>query len=232
MCSAISRLVALLLLALPASAEGTLQLMLSGRVENATGTSIDLEIAARGQDGADGPLVALRMALLPGTTAIDVAALLAARLGEWKIRHVAPAPASERGQATLFVEGVSRVLVRVGDGLHATIGLSEGAPVSLQLLEPLAKRGKGKLKFHGVTHDQRLRQRGVLDFSVDLEADTASIQAAELLGNACLRARWLSERPTHETWKPSPSFEGLDLVGTSFTLDSSAADWGLELRLQ
>jgi len=232
MCSCFPRLAALLVLALPASAQGTVQLMLSGRVENATGTSIDLELATRGSDGAEAPLVSLHMALLPNTTAIDVAALLEARLGEWKVRHVAPAPASDRMQATLFVDGVSRVLVRVGDGLHASIGLPEGSPASVQLLEPLAKKGKGKFKFHGVTHDPRMRQRGVLDFSVDLEADTAPIEAVELLANACLRTHWLSERPSHETWKPSPSFEGLELVGTSFTLDTTAADWGLELRLQ
>jgi hypothetical protein len=122
--------------------------------------------------------------------------------------------------------------VRVGDGLHATIGLPEGAPASLQLLPPLARRGKGSFTFHGVTLDPRMRQRAALDFSVDLEADTTPIQAVESLANACARVHWLSERPNHETWKPSPSFEGLELVGTSFTLDTTAADWGIELRLQ
>ena len=231
MCSWFPRLVALVLLALPAAADGPLQLMLSGHVQSSTGTSIDLEFVVLAPDGAEPQLVSLHMSLLPNTTAIDVAALLDARLSAAKIRHVAPAPAGERAQATLFVDGVSRLLVRVGDGLHATIGLSEGAPASVQLLPPLARRGKGSFKFHGVTHDPRMRQRGVLDFSVELEADTAPIQALESIANACARANWLSERPSHETWKPAPAYEGLDLVGTSFTLDTSAADWGIELRL-
>lgn len=226
-----SRLAALVLLSLPAAAQSTVQLMLQGYVQTPGGASIDIEFAVRGADGSEAQLVSLHVALLQNTTAIDLATLLAARLSEAKIRHVAPAPASDRNRATLFVDGVSRVLVRVSDGLHATIGLPECAPTSVQLLPPLARRGGGSLDFHGVTNDARLRQRGAVDFSVGFEADTTPTLAVESLANACARANWLSERPSHETWKPSPSYEGLSLVGTSLSLDTAAADWGIELRL-
>ncbi len=224
------RLAALVLLALPASAQSTVQLMLSGHVFN-TNSAIDVEFGARGPDGNEAQSVSLHMVLLRGTTAVDLAALLAARLGEAKIRHVAPAPAGDREQATLFVDGVTRVQVRVSDGLNATIGLPEGAPTSVQVLPPLTHSGQAKLYFHGVTNDARLRKRGALEFAVDLLADTTPTLAVESLSNACARANWLSERPSHETWKPSPSFEGVELVGTSFSMDTTQADWGIELRL-
>lgn len=225
-----TRVFALALLALPVSAQGPVQLMLSGEVRD-TGGAIDIEIAVRASDTIPARSVSLHLALLPRTSALDVALLIDARLAEAKIRHVAPAPASERKQATLFVEDVTRVLVRVSDGLAASIGLPEGAPVSVELLQPLARRGKGSLRFHGLTHDARMRQRGTVDFSIDLDAETHATLAVERLSNACAEAHWLSERPSHETWKPSLAYEGLDLVGTSFTLDSSAADWGLDVRL-
>jgi len=99
------------------------------------------------------------------------------------------------------------------------------------LMPPLARSGKSRLSFKGVTNDARLRKRTVVEFGVDIPADTTPTLAVESMSNACARANWLSERPTHETWRPSAAFEGLELVGTSFTLDSSQADWGLELRL-
>jgi len=225
------RLAALVLLALPASAQGTVQVMLYGHVQNPTGTTIDVEFAVRAEDGTERTAVAVHMALLPNTRAFDVVALLDARLTEAKVRHVAPAPPSDPNQATLFVDGLTRVQLRVSDGLSATIGLPEGAPSSVQLLPPLARSGKASLEFHGVTSDARLRKRGVIDFGLELAADATPTMAVESLANACARANWLSERPTHETWKPSATFEGLELVGTSFSLGTSQADWGLELRL-
>lgn len=227
-----TRVAALVLLSLPLCAQGPVQLMFSGEITNEHGSSIDLEISARCADGSESKGLSLHMALLRSTSARDVAALLDARLTEARIRHVAPAPASERGQATIFLEGVTRVLVRASDGLHVSIGLSEGAPSSVQLLPPLARRGKANLRFHGLTNDVRLRARGTVDFGVDFEADATPTQTVEALANACSAARWLSERPSHETWRPSHSYEGVDLVGTSFELDTTAADWGIELRLE
>jgi hypothetical protein len=231
MLSWLTRSIALVLLALPAAAQGTVQLMLTGSVQNAKGTSIDVEFAVRAADGSEAQAVSLHVVLLGSTSASDVAALIAARLAEAKIRHVPPAAGGERDRATLFVDGVTRVLLRVGDGLGATIGLCGGAPISVQLLPPLARPGKASLLFRGTTQDVRLRQRGSIEFGVELQAECTPTQAVELLANACARANWLSERPSHETWKPSPNFEGLQLVGTSFALDTTAADWGIELRL-
>jgi len=225
------RLVALVLLSLPASAQTQVQLQLSGEVKNENGGSIDIEIAVRASEGSEPQQVALHLALLGHTSALDVAMLLEARLTDAHIRHVAPAPSSERLQATLFVEGVSRVLLRASGGLGAAVGLPQSAPASVQLLPPLLQRGRGALKIHGLTQDLRLKERGVLDFKIDLDEETSPTSAGELLATACAQAHWLSERPTHETWKPATSFEGRDLIGTSFTLDASSADWGLELRM-
>ena len=226
------RLAALVLFALPAAAQSSVQLMLEGYVTRPSGTAIDVEFGTRAAGGVEATPLSVHMVLLPGTTACDVAALLDARLAEAKIRHVAPAPVQQpASRATLFVNDVTRVQVRVGDGLRCTIGLPEGAPTSVLLMPPLARTGKSNLVFHGVTNDARLRKRGLVEFAVDFAADTTPTMAVESMANACARANWLSERPSHETWKPSASFEGLELVGTSFTLDSSEADWGLELHL-
>jgi hypothetical protein len=226
-----SRFVAFLLFSLPASAAGSVQLSFSGFVTKEQGTTVDIEIAAQGADGVQTQIVALHVALLRGTTAADLAALLDLRLGESKFRHVLPPPAGERNAATLFVDGVSRVSLRVSDGLSVRIGLTESAPTSVLLLEPLTRRGKGGISFHGTTSDARLRQRGVVDFGIELNADSNPTSAADSLATACSRANWLSERPSHETWKPSVSFEGVNLIGSSFAIDSQQADWGLELQL-
>ena len=228
------RLAALVLLALPASAQSTVQLMLFGTVSNPAGAPVDIEFATRASDGSEGPSMALHMVLLPSTTAMELAALLDARLTQAKISHVASAPEprpDHPNRATLFVDGITRVQVRVSDGLFATIGLPEGAPTSVLLMPPLARSGKSRLSFKGVTNDERLRKRGTIEFGVEFAPDTTPTLAVENMANACSRANWLSERPTHETWRPSASFEGLALVGTSFSLDSSQADWGLELHL-
>ena len=226
-----SRFVAFLLLSLTASAGSSVQLSFTGFVTKEEGTSVDIEIAARGSDGVETQSALLHVALLPGTTAADLAALLDLRLSEAKFRHVTPAPAADHQQATLFIDGVSRIHVRVSDGLRVRIGLTEGAPISVLVLEPLTRRGKGGLAFHGVTSDARLRQRGAIDFGIELNADSNPTSAVDSLATACSRANWLSERPSHETWKPSASFEGVNLIGSSFALDSQQADWGLELLL-
>jgi hypothetical protein len=223
-----SRAIALLLLCLPASAGSSVQIAFSGTLSGAELNSVDIEIAA---SGAETPAVALHVALLRGTTAADLAGLLALRLGDAKFRHVQPPPSADRQQATLFVDGVSRISVRVSGGLHARIGLPECAPTSLLLLEPLTHRCKGGISFHGLTSDPRLRQRAAVDFGIELNADSNATSAADGLATACARANWLSERPSHETWKPSVSFEGVNLIGSSVELESQQADWGLELQL-
>ncbi len=228
------RLAALVLFALPVSAQSTVQLTLYGSVSKPAGAPVDIEFAVRGTDGSESQLMALHMVLLQSTTAADLVALLDARLARAKIAHVASAEAPRAGEinrATLFVDGVTRVQLRVSDGLMATLGLPEGSPTSVLLMPPLAGSGKSHLSFKGVTNDARLRKRGAIEFSVDFPPDTTPTLAVESLANACARANWLSERPSHDTWKPSASFEGVELVGTSFSLDTREADWGIELRL-
>ncbi|MBK7641523.1 MAG: hypothetical protein IPJ19_00495 [Planctomycetes bacterium] len=228
----LTRLVALFLFALPASAQSTLQLKLDGRIAPESGSTIDIEIVATPPEEGAGPRsVSLHMVLLQDTMAADVASLLDLRLRDAKIRHVLPAASADRLHASLFVEDATRILVRVSDGLTARVGLTERGPTSVLLLPPVAHAGAAKLTFHGTTSDARLRTRGAIDFAIDLRADTSPTQAVELLANTCASANWLSERPSHDTWKPSVSFEGLELVGTSFSLEPGSSDWGLELVL-
>ncbi len=230
MLSTLVRVVALVALSVVAQARGSVQLQLAGEVSNETGSSVDLEVSARG-DGPEPKLAALHLFVLPHTSAADIAALFARRLEALHIAHVLTSGPESRERASLFIEGISRIEVRVSDGLSATLGLPEDAPAAVQVLPPLARRGKGSVRFHGATWDARMRQRGAIDFRVELAEDTSPTGAAEAFVTACSQAHWLSEKPSHESWRPSDSLEGVGLAGTSLAVDSRAADWGLELRL-
>ena len=224
------RVVAASVLPLGAFASGSAQLQLSGEVRNEAGSSLDIEVEAPSADGST-RLAALHLFVLEHTSAADVIALLAQRLEALHISHLVSSPAGVRERGMLFLEGISRLEVRVSDGLQATLGLPDATPAAVQVLPPLARRGKGAVRFHGVTWDARLRERGRLDFQVDFAGDASPTGAAEAFVTACAAAHWLSEKPSHESWRPGDSLEGRVLTGTSFAVDSSAGDWGLSLRL-
>lgn len=224
------RVVALSVLSIAAAAHGSAQLALAGEVRNEAGSSLDIEVEAPAPDGST-RIAALHMFVLAHTSAADVIALLAQRLEALHIPHLVSTPAGGRERGMLFLDGISRLDVRVSDGLEATLGLPDCTPAAVQLLDPLARRGKGAVRFHAVTWDARLRERGRLDFQVDLPAETSPTGAAEAFVTACAQAHWLSEKPSHESWRPGDSLEGRVLTGTSFTVDSTSGDWGLSLRL-
>lgn len=212
-------------------ARSTVQLMLAGHIEGEDGACIDLEIASHPSDGQELKLASLHLFLAPRTTAADVAALLTRRLDQATIGYLAPSQGPDREHASLFLESIGRISVRVTDGLRATLGVTDGVPAAVQVLPPLARQASGSVRVHGVTWDARMRQRQHIGFEVALDGQMNATGAAEAFVTACSEAQWLSEKPSHESWRPLNSLEGRELQGVNFVLLPGEGDWGLELRL-
>jgi len=235
-------LIALFLLALPlhaSSLQGSsdrpgewVQMTFSGQIADAGGARIEIEIGAvQGRDEFKSRQISLSPHLAPGTSAADVAAMLAQRLERAKFDVWLSEGREQAGKTVrhLFLEQALFVRLRLGHGISASVTVCEGAPTSMRILPPEVLEDGARLELafsalHPHTRDQRREQ-----MSMPLSFDLHAAQISSELTRRCLDRKWMAERPHQDSWRIVQLHDGARIVGFSVNLET-AADWRIELE--
>lgn len=209
-----------------AHAEGLVQIALRGALADKGGAHlVEMEVTH-----ADGELF-LHLHLASGTTGGELAELFAQRL-EASGADVTLALRGEGDRGSVWVDGVSKVALRLGGGLMAEVSCAEGPPAVVRCHVPSAI--PGPMIVHvvasaAIPRSDRppLRRRATLD--VEVEADASADEVATALWKAA-ETKWMTERIGGTGWSPVKLLDGSVLTGVSVQLDTQA-DWRVEVEL-
>lgn len=216
---------ALLTFASGALAQGLCQVRLSG-VMAPKGHLVEVEIGTEAFPEG----IILHVHLASGTTGAELADLIASRLERAEVG----AKLSKVGDhaASLWIDGVTFVNLRLGAGLRGQISCTEGPPASLRVLPASAIKGTTGLVATASTAiivQGRAPIRSQLHIEADLtEADEAA-KAATAIWKAAAEG-WVSERPGSDSWRPIKPKGGGIFTGFSAGL-SGVSDARLEITL-
>lgn len=237
---------ALFLTSAPAAAlQGLVQLRLTGEVAAPSsegqgsgdfGHLVEVEIDSSA--GTEPQSVVLHLHLANGTTGGELLQLVSAKL---KLAGI-PAtftPTQGTGKespwargASLWVEGATRVHLRLGAGLVGSLSCVEGPPQGIRLHPASAIPGSTLVFVSGSTAivmKDRAPIRGRVTFSTALEKVEHAAEAATALWKAAT-GKWVSDRPGGDTWRPLKMSNGAALTGVSIRLGGQS-DWALEIAL-
>jgi len=216
----------------PAAAQGMVQLTLSGEVDRTGGARAEVEVTfVNGNTNNEARTVAFGMFLAERTSAADLAVLLEKRFVSAGARAVNTSQGQPaRGVTCLFIEDVLGVSLRLGQGLRATVTLSEDRPLSVRIVPPEDAKQDAILRVTASTWfpHERLHKRAEMETRLDPTLTTTRI--ADLLANQAIRSGWPSEVDRHETWLPGTTASAGVIEGASFDLITSG-DWRLEIAL-
>ena len=209
-----------------ALAEGLVQVALRGALAEKAGAHlVEMEV-----EHSEGELF-LHLHLASGTTGGELAELFAQRL-EASGADVTLALRGEGDRGSVWIDGVSKVAMRLGGGLSGEISCAEGPPDVVRCHVPSAI--PGPLIVHVVASaaiprsDQPpLRRRARLD--VDVAADASAAEVATALWKSA-ETKWMTERIGGTGWSPVKLLDGSVLTGVSIQFDTRA-DWRLEVEI-
>lgn len=213
-----------------ASADSLVQLTLHGSLTESGGAFVQVEVDIW-KDGAV-KRNDLHAHLAQGTTAHDLAGLLAKRLSEAgaKVRF----PSEGVGDpltAQLFIERTTAVNLRLGFGLWGEVTACEEAPRWIRLVEPQLAKGTAQIGLTATTYHEHLKQPGRLKLNLPLtkESNTASI--SQQFSQLAVENDWVGERPSPDRWSPLRSELGAAVIACNIRFDSPDSDWRLEVQL-
>lgn len=233
----------LLCLAPVAHAGGLVQISLEGRVDRAGGARIEIAVGAVVDTVVDKLtqettfetreiLVALHLA--KGTSASDLAQVLASRLREAGMLIIAPRP--EQGapggasSAQVFIERGIFVRMRLGQGLHGRITACEEAPIAISVESPQVEKVAGKLLLSATAKNMHTGDRSQHDLSMALDVEAHPAQIAAELFQLSMKEGWVAERPESLRWQPVRMKSGAALRGFSVEIEGKG-DWGIYMEL-
>lgn len=223
---------ALLLLAAvaaPASAQGLVQLTFSGEIDRTGGAraEVDVTVAKDGQPRT----LSFSVFLAERTSAADLAVLLEKRLTAAGVRTInASEGQSARPVTCLFVEDVLAVGLRLGQGLRATVTLSEDRAESVRVLPPQDARQDADLRVTASTWIAHERKHARVELEARLEAAMPLVRIADTLADKATRAGWPSEIQRHESWLPGAVAGGSAIDAVHFDL-LTQGDWRIEVAI-
>lgn len=218
--------------ALSASAEGLTQVRFQGAISHPGGAHVEVEVSARpSEEDAEVERLAVFVHLAHGTTAADLASLVAERLRRVRIDVVLSQGSPEAGSTSLFVERARRVRLRLGHGLAGSVSLCEEAPMSVALERPGQDAEGARITIGLSAYYLHTKQHRHSTLAVDVAADATTSAISELLANRGIEAGWGCERPTLQSWRVNSLLDGGRVTGLSIELDS-ASDWALVVELE
>lgn len=215
-----------------ASAQGLVQLALAGEIDRTGGARAEIEVTvANAATSGEARTYAFSLFLAERTSAADLAVLLEKRLTAAGVRTV---NASE-GQAarpvnSLFLDDVLGLSLRLGQGLRASVTLSEDRPESVRVLPPEDAKQDAELRVTASTWLAHERRHGRVEIDTRLEATQPIVKIADTLASQATRAGWASEVQRHEVWMPGAVAAGGTIDAVNFDLHSGG-DWRLEIAL-
>jgi len=214
------------------SAQGLVQLTLAGEIDRTGGARAEVEVTvANASTNGEPRTLAYSFFLAERTSASDLAVLLEKRLNAAGV----PTVNTSEGQAArpvtcLFVEDVLGVALRLGQGLRASVTLSEDRPASVRVLPPQDAKQDAELRITASTWMAHERQHSRIELETRLEAAFPVVRIADALSGQALRAGWPGEIQHHEFWMPGPVAGGAAVEAVNFDLQTSG-DWRLEMAL-
>lgn len=215
-----------------ARAQGLVQLTLAGEIDRTGGARAEVEVTiANASTNGEPRTLAFSIFLAERTSASDLAVLLEKRLTAAGVRTVnASEGQAARPVTCLFVDDVLGVAVRLGQGLRASVTLSEDRPASVRVLPPQDAKQDAELRITASTWMAHERQHSRIELETRLEAAFPVVRIADALAGQATRAGWPSEVQRHEFWMPGPVAAGAAVDAVNFDLQSSG-DWRLEIAL-
>lgn len=200
------------------------------RVAPHGGQLVEVEVGALVADKSH--FVTLHVHLAPGTTGVELAALVARRL-----RSIGVESVTAPGSGNLWIEDAEYLNLRLGGGLRAEIALAEGPPSSLAIRPPTREVVEQTLNVDVSTVSRPsggLPVRGTAHLAIPLKADSSAASISAALTRAGQK-EWISDRPAGDTWRPVKMKNGAAITGFSLNLglgqEQGDGDWRAELRL-
>jgi hypothetical protein len=223
---------ALALFSAPSRAQGLIQLSFEGALIPEGGAAVELELGAIGE--TEERVLSFRAHLAHGTTATQVAGLLAHMLARQAIEHRLfdePALAGGRpGGAQLFVNDVTFVNLRLGHGLSVDVTLCQGAPARLRIDAPRAHKQPAEIAIHVSTLHHEMQSSGTAVVRVTASEGDDAGDLAERLVHTSIDSGWIARRPSVDSWSPVKMGDGSEIVGCSIEIETQG-DWRFEVSL-
>jgi hypothetical protein len=217
--------------ALPARAQGLVQVILEGEVETTGGARIEADVTFVSTQ--DGRPHTFSMALLLGarTSAVDVAGLLAQRLDQAGARVIwTGSTAPMRGPASLFVQDVTAIGLRLGRGLNASVTLCEDRPLMVKLSPGEESTRGATLLVAAQTYEPQVRKPGRFSYDLEFQDKSDGADAASKMVKSAIDKGWFSELEGQYGWRPGAMREGAAITSLSLHLRSNA-DWRIDVTL-
>lgn len=215
-----------------ARAQGLVQISLEGEVDRTGGARADVEVTyANRSTNGESRSVAFSMFLAERTSAADLGVLLEKRLTAAGVSILnASAGQAARPVTCLFLDDVLGIGLRLGQGLQASVTLTEDRPESVRLLPPEAAKQDADFRVTATAWVAPERRHGRVEIEARLEAAQPVVRIVDALAAQATRAGWASEVKGHEVWVPGAMAGGGAVDAVSFDLRSSG-DWRLEVAL-
>ena len=211
--------------------EGLTQISFSGAISAVGGAHVEVEVSAHTTVGEQELQEAsLFMHMANGTSAADVANLVADRLSRLGIDIVSPGRAPDASVASLFVARTKRVRLRLGHGLAGSVSLCEEAPLRVGLERPGQEQSAATLNIGLSAYYMHTSQHRRALLTLDVPADATVPWVSEQLANRGIDVGWNCVRPDLEGWRVNSLLDGGRVTGVSIELES-AADWALVVEL-
>ena len=223
---------AFLLLSAPSRAQGLIQLTFQGEITAEGGAPVEIEMGAFA--GKEEHVLPLHAHLAQGTTATQVAGLLAHMLRRQSIEHrlfEEPTRADgSPGIAQLFVNDVTFVNLRLGHGLSVDVTLCQGGPQRLRIDAPRAYKMPAEISIYASTLHRQMQSSGKAIVRVTASTDDDAGDLAERLVHRSIESGWIARRPSVDSWSPVKMGDGSEIVGCSIRIETEG-DWRLEVSL-
>jgi hypothetical protein len=213
-------------------AQGLVQLTLAGEVDRSGGARAEVEVTfANAQTEGEPRVFGFALFLAERTTAADLAVLLERRLSAAGLRtiHTSEGQAA-RPVSCLFLDDVLNVSLRLGQGLRATVTLSEDRPQSVRLLPPQDAKQDAELLVTASTWIAHERRHSRVELETHLDATSSSGRIATELASQGTKRGWIGEISRLELWMPAATAAGGEVEAVHFDLRTSG-DWRLEIAL-
>ncbi len=201
------------------------------------GHLVELEVEAVGRE--PGTELVLHLHVAQGTTGRELLQLAATRLDRLGIDATLTGVTAKGGDHTagsLWIEGATRVRLRLGGGIVGEVSCTEGPPAAIRLLAPSAILPSAEQPSEAlvaastaIVMKGRPPIRGRATFKAALAEAKHSADAATALWEAASKG-WMSDRPGSDTWRPVKMTNGAAITGVSVRVVGQA-DWGVEVTL-
>jgi hypothetical protein len=215
-----------------ARAQGLVQLTLAGEVDRTGGARVEIEVTvANAATNGEARTLSYSWFLAERTSAADLGVLLGKRLTSGGVHLVNTSEGQAARPVTcLFLDDVLAVALRLGQGLRATVTLSEDSAQSVRLLPPVDAQQDAELLVAVSTWIPHERVHKRLELEARIEAAWPIVRIADGLSAQATRLGWPSEVQGHEAWLPSAIALGGTVDAVNFDLRTSG-DWRLEIAL-